>query len=91
MRVVSWNVNGLRACARKGFLHFLEDSEADIVGLQEVRAFEHQLEPAVRAPLGWHGLRAAERRLQRRRHLSAHAARRSQTALGEPRFGARDV
>ena len=52
--VVSWNVNGLRACARKGFPPFPEDSEADVVGIQEVRAFEHQLEPAVRAPAGWH-------------------------------------
>ena len=59
MRIVSWNVNGLRACARKGFLRFLEESQADVVGLQEVRAFEHQLEPAVRAPLGWHASRAS--------------------------------
>ena len=54
MRVVSWNVNGLRACARKGFLPFLAVSGADIVGLQEVRAFEHQLDPDVRTPPGWH-------------------------------------
>jgi len=53
MRVVSWNVNGLRACAKKGFADFLESSGADVVGLQEVRAFRDQLEEPVRAPAGW--------------------------------------
>ena len=54
MRIVSWNVKGLRACARKGFLEVLKTARADVFGLQEVRAFEAQLEPAVRAPRGWH-------------------------------------
>ena len=54
MRVVSWNVNGLRACAKKGFASFLETSGADIVGLQEVRAFPEQLEAGLREPDGWH-------------------------------------
>ena len=62
MRVVSWNVNGLRACARKGFLDFLHGSQADIVGVQEVRAFRHQLPAEVAAPAGWHAsFSAAER------------------------------
>ncbi|MBM4203176.1 MAG: exodeoxyribonuclease III [Gammaproteobacteria bacterium] len=62
MRVVSWNVNGLRACAKKGFLSFLETSAADIVGLQEVRAFPEQLEASVREPDRWHThFHAAER------------------------------
>ena len=54
MRIVSWNVNGLRACAKKGFLEILESSGADILCLQEVRAFPEQLEDAVRNPAGWH-------------------------------------
>ena len=54
MRVISWNVNGLRACHRKGFLDFLEKSAADIVGIQEVRAFPEQLVPELRQPPGWH-------------------------------------
>ncbi|MDA1074934.1 MAG: exodeoxyribonuclease III [Proteobacteria bacterium] len=53
MRIVSWNVNGLRACARKGFAQFLNASRSDIVCLQEVRAFEHQLDPQIRKPNGW--------------------------------------
>ncbi len=54
MRIVSWNVNGLRACAKKGFLDFLEASNADVVCLQEVRAFPEQLDDNVREPAGWH-------------------------------------
>ncbi len=43
MRIISWNVNGLRACAKKGFSEFLSSAEADIVAVQEVRAFADQL------------------------------------------------
>ena len=63
MRIISWNVNGLRACAKKGFLDFLATSGADIVGIQELRAFPAQLPPEVRAPTGWHAAFApAERK-----------------------------
>lgn len=54
MRVLSWNVNGLRACIRKGFLSVLEHSEADVFAVQEVRAFEHQLDANSRNPNGFH-------------------------------------
>ena len=40
----SWNVNGLRACMRKGFLNYLENHDPDIVCLQEVKAQPEQLE-----------------------------------------------
>ena len=53
MRILSWNVNGLRACTRKGFRSFLADCGADVLALQEVRAFPEQLEDDVRAPEGW--------------------------------------
>ena len=88
MRVVSWNVNGLRACARKGFLDFLEASGADVVGLQEVRAFEHQLDAGVRGPAGWHATFApAERPGYSGVALySREPPERVETALGEPRF-----
>ena len=63
LRVVTWNVNGLRACARKGFARWLARSDADIVGVQEVRALPDELPPAVGAPRGWHvELAPAERR-----------------------------
>ncbi len=54
LRIVSWNVNGLRACARKGFLEWLATSRSQIVGLQEVRALPEQLEPELRRPPRWY-------------------------------------
>jgi exodeoxyribonuclease-3 len=54
MRILSWNVNGLRACAKKAFPHVLATSQADIVGLQEVRALPAQLDPDTCLPPGWH-------------------------------------
>jgi exodeoxyribonuclease-3 len=50
---MSWNVNGLRACARKGFLRWLRKADADVVGLQEVRALPEDLAPRLRSPRGW--------------------------------------
>ncbi|MEZ4267233.1 MAG: exodeoxyribonuclease III [Myxococcota bacterium] len=54
MRIVSWNVNGLRACGSKGFADWLAGCGADVVGLQEVRARPDQLTPDLAAPEGWH-------------------------------------
>jgi len=54
LRVVSWNVNGIRAAERKGFLDWLKTSRAQIVGVQEVRARSEQLSPELRSPKRWH-------------------------------------
>ncbi len=88
MRIMSWNVNGLRACARKGFLEVLAQSGADVVGVQEVRAFEPQLPAAVRSPKGWHTrFVAAERPGYSGVGLFSKAAPdRVEDSLGEPRF-----
>ena len=56
MRIVSWNVNGLRACTKKGFLDVLNGCGADIMCLQEVRAFPEQLDDNVRDAEGWHAV-----------------------------------
>lgn len=47
-------MNGLRACASKGFGAWLARCGAEIVGLQEVRARAEQLPEELRAPHGWH-------------------------------------
>lgn len=44
MKLVSWNVNGLRACITKGFLEFFEHTNADIFCVQETKLSEGQLE-----------------------------------------------
>ena len=53
-KILSWNVNGLRACATKGFTRWLGRCGAEIVGVQEVRATRDQLPKTVAAPKGWH-------------------------------------
>ena len=88
MRIVSWNVNGLRACAKKGFLDFLEDSGADVLAIQEVRAFPEQLPDEVRSPEGWH---AAFSPAERPGYsgvgiYSRQPPSRVETELGEHRF-----
>ncbi len=88
MRIVSWNVNGLRACATKGFLRWLARSEAAIAGLQEVRARPEDLPPEVVAPRGWHVhvVAAARAGYSGVALYSRLAPDRIETALGEPRF-----
>lgn len=43
MKLISWNVNGLRACIQKGFLDFLAESNADFLCLQETKLQDGQL------------------------------------------------
>ena len=43
MKLLSWNVNGLRACARNGFLEWFEREQADIVCIQETKVQADQL------------------------------------------------
>lgn len=54
MKLVSWNVNGIRAVQKKGFLQWLADEAPDIVGLQETRAHPDQIEPSLRQPDGYY-------------------------------------
>ena len=44
MKLITWNVNGLRACLGKGFLEFFQRMEADAFCLQETKLQPHQIE-----------------------------------------------
>ncbi|RID82617.1 exodeoxyribonuclease III [Peribacillus asahii] len=44
MKLVSWNVNGIRACVKKGFLDYFKEVDADIFCLQETKLQEGQIE-----------------------------------------------
>ena len=44
MKLISWNVNGIRACVEKGFLDFFERADADIFCLQETKLQEGQID-----------------------------------------------
>ena len=43
MKLISWNVNGLRACVNKGFLDFVEAVDADVICLQETKCRPEQI------------------------------------------------
>ena len=53
MKIISWNVNGIRAAKKKGFFTWLEGCGADIVCLQETKAQPEQLDDTF-SPPGWH-------------------------------------
>ena len=43
MKLISWNVNGIRACINKGFTEFFKESNADIFCLQETKCQPEQI------------------------------------------------
>ena len=43
MKLISWNVNGLRACVQKGFLDFFKETEADVFCIQESKLQDGQI------------------------------------------------
>ena len=47
MKLISWNVNGLRACMKKGFSEFFTEVDADIFALQETKMQENQLDDSM--------------------------------------------
>jgi exodeoxyribonuclease-3 len=54
MKLASWNVNGIRACGRNGFLKWFEEESADIVCVQEIKAHPDQLEESYLNPGRYH-------------------------------------
>ena len=54
MQLVSWNVNGIRACQRKGFCDWLAEAQPAVVGVQEIKARPEQLDEALLSEHGYH-------------------------------------
>ena len=44
MKIISYNVNGIRAAVNKGFIDWLKAANPDVVCLQEIKALEEQLD-----------------------------------------------
>lgn len=44
MKLVSWNVNGLRACVKKGFMDYFHEVDADLFCIQETKLQEGQID-----------------------------------------------
>lgn len=53
-RILSWNVNGIRAVAKKGFLDWLVGESPDVLCMQETKASPDQLPEELLAPSGYH-------------------------------------
>jgi exodeoxyribonuclease-3 len=54
MKLISWNVNGVRAVVKKGFLDWLEQAQPDILCLQETKAHVDQLTAEILTDHGYH-------------------------------------
>lgn len=62
MKLISWNVNGLRACMKKGFADFFREQDADIFAIQETKMQPEQMEEAMEFE-GYHRyMNSAERK-----------------------------
>lgn len=55
-KLISWNVNGVRAAVRKGFLDWLEQESPDILCIQETKAHVEQLTQDILHPNGYMGV-----------------------------------
>lgn len=54
MKLLSYNVNGIRAALSKGFASWLKATEADVICIQEIKALESQIDTTVFDELGYH-------------------------------------
>lgn len=63
IKMISWNVNGIRAAVKKGLMEWMEESNADILCFQETKASPEQLSQDVLNPTGYHSYwNAAEKK-----------------------------
>ena len=53
MKIISYNVNGIRAALTKGFTEWLKSATPDVLCLQEIKALEAQIPTEVFTELGY--------------------------------------
>ena len=53
MKIISYNVNGIRAAINKGFIDWLQSASPDVICLQEIKALEEQLDISVFEDAGY--------------------------------------
>ncbi|MEO1627659.1 MAG: exodeoxyribonuclease III [Bacteroidota bacterium] len=62
-RIISYNVNGIRAAAKKGLIEFLEEGQFDVVCIQETKALQEQFDVSLIENLGYqHHWHSAEKK-----------------------------
>ena len=53
MKLISWNINGVRAAEKKGLFEFIREQDADVYGFQETKAHKEQLHDGIVNCLGY--------------------------------------
>ncbi len=87
--IISWNVNGIRAAQRKGFMQWLANTQPDFLCVQETKAWPEQLDDELLAPPGYQAHWAtAERKGYSGLVTYAKAEPLDVDALGVPEFDA---
>ena len=87
LKLLSWNVNGVRALEKKGFSSWLQGCGADIVMLQETKCSPEQLSEALCRPEGFHAeWCAAEKKGYSGVATFSRTPATTARGLGEPRF-----
>jgi exodeoxyribonuclease-3 len=88
IKILCWNVNGIRAAAAKGLLEWLHRENPDILCLQETKAQPDQLSEAIRDPGGYHAYwnYPVQKGYSGVATLSREKPLRVQTGLGMPQF-----
>ncbi|MFM6923706.1 MAG: endonuclease/exonuclease/phosphatase family protein, partial [Polynucleobacter victoriensis] len=56
LRIITANLNGIRSAAKKGFFDWVQQQSPDILCIQELKAQEADLEPALLTPAGYYGI-----------------------------------
>ena len=54
MKILSYNVNGIRAVLNKGFADWLKATAADVICIQETKALQEQVDTSLLEDLGYH-------------------------------------
>ena len=54
MKIISYNVNGIRAAINKGFVDWLRESNIDVICIQETKAYKEQVEINLLEKIGYH-------------------------------------
>jgi exodeoxyribonuclease III len=87
-KLISWNVNGIRAAEKKGFVDWLIESGADLVAVQETKANPEQLSPALLNPAGYEAVwNSAEKKgYSGTATYSRHTPIKVLTGLNDPLF-----
>lgn len=88
LRILCWNVNGIRAAARKGLAAWFHRARPDVLGLQETRAEVALFPPELNPPRGYHlhAVSAVKRGYSGCATFSRQAPRHVVTTLGRPVF-----